>query len=382
MEIIYGWFGASGPTMPGEMQQTIYHIDGSVAGQFSESALVYCQWDAGRRLLILSRTTEAALPLYYLCRHGKLFFSNRLPWLLSQLGDVASAIDMNCLADLAIIGFVAAPRTQYRDVFQLPPAAQLQWCWGEATPNVALLQTSRAAPPAVGVTLRQRQGGKAPDMVQLSDNVMMYNAIPHGAAMLGESHGDPALLRLSLHMRQLREEAAHFRLGAGAPEPEASALQRLSVPWLKRRWQRRLHDYWQTTRVPEIARWFAAEETMSEAEWLSALIASERQRIIRLMAQAYQQQADFYYAAKETELHLSAEQVDKIFNLDAPEAGNLFCHAVLLGKSSVKVRRYMTLSPNKIRREWGKENNRQLIGLICAISSLDYLDRFYYRLPF
>ncbi|MBF4801480.1 hypothetical protein [Aeromonas hydrophila] len=382
MERVYGWFGVSSPQIPGEVKQMIYHIDGSVAGQLSESTLVSCQWDAGRRLMTLSRTTDDDLPLYYLCRHGQLFFSSHLPWLLSQLGPVASAIDMNCLADLAIVGFVAAPRTQYRDIFQLPPAAQLQWYWGEAEPEVALLQRLRAAPPAIGVTLRQEQSRKAPDITQLSDSVMMYNAIPHSAAILGESHGDLALLRLLLHMRHLRADAVHFRFGSCVSEPETSALQRLAVPWLKRRWQRGLLDYWKTTRVPEIARWFIAENTMSEVKWLSALITSEQQRMIRLMAQAYQQHTEFYYSAKEMELHLSDEQVDDSFNLDAPEAGNLFCQAVLLGKSSVKMKQYLKLSPKKLQREWDKKNNRQLAGMICAILSLDYLDKFYCRLPY
>lgn len=381
MERIYGWFGTTGPRLPGEMEHTFCRTDGNVAGLVSAATAMDWQWDAEQRQVSFLRQSEDACALYYCCRHGRLLFSSHLPWLLAQLKEKDSIIDMNCLADLAIVGFVAPPRAQYRDVFQVPPGAQLQWRPGETVCALTPLNKMPVAPPATGVTLTLLPGKNAPEVTSLSDNLIMYNEIPHCAAMPGESHGDPALLRLSLHMRQQHEEVAHVRFESCEPMAEQNALQRLSIPWLKCRWRHHLQTYWQTIRAPEIAHWFTGTSTLPETEWLTGLIASERQRIVRLMAQAYHLQAEFYYDAREAEQILLVESTDRSFSLIAPETGNLFCHAVILGKSSAKINHCLMLSPKKRWREWSKKGNSQRVRMICAVSSLNYLDGFHYRLP-
>lgn len=388
MDRIYGWFGAMGPTLPEGAQETFYHTDRGLAGRVSSSsregaisAETPWRWDAELQMLSLSRLTADQQPLYYACRKGQLMFSSHLPWLLSQLGKMVTAIDLNCLADLIMIGFVPPPRTQYHGVFQLPPFTQIQWQWGKDAPKLVSFAAPYRGRLAVGVTIRSLPGKKTPEVMQLSNNVMMYNAIPHSAAMLGESHGDLALLRLSLRLRCQRAELAHFRFD-GEPLADGSSVEYLlSAPWLKRRWRQRLHDYWTTVRVPEIERWFACGDSMTQAEWQRRLIVTERQRIIRLMAEAYHQQAEFYFRAKDTEQNLFVQQENESFSLEAPEVGSLFCHAVLLGKLSAKMNDYLSLSPDGLRREWGAKNNTQLIKVLCAISSLEYLDKFYFRLP-
>ena len=80
----------------------------------------YALWDEKRRRLVLARDRMGVRPLYYTVRDGVLVFGSEVKALLQYPG-VRASLDPIALDQCFTFWFPLAPRTPYRDIFELPP---------------------------------------------------------------------------------------------------------------------------------------------------------------------------------------------------------------------------------------------------------------------
>ena len=79
-------------------------------------------WDARRGRLLLARDRTGKKPLFYAVAGGRLTFASEIKALLASPW-VAADIDPEAVPDYLTYGYVPWPRTMYRDILQVPPAA-------------------------------------------------------------------------------------------------------------------------------------------------------------------------------------------------------------------------------------------------------------------
>lgn len=352
-------------------------IAASSAGENSPELTV--QWNAEEKTLTLRRAAGSRKSLYYAADEQRILFSTLLPQLLKLCGTDETRFDQRCVADLIVVGFIAAPRTPYQGIYQLAPGATIVWRYGDAEPEYTLSASAAPSPETIGVSFSGR-AGNMPAQPQLSDNVMLINVIPQLAALTGEAHGDPGLLRLLLRLGCQRSASCHVHLGCDLDPETLRVTTRFKQPWIRRAAQRSLQHYWNEVRYPEIASWFSPPQTTFDGKWIRHLMIAERQRIIQQVVTAYQQTADYYYRSRDDEENMDVKLNNEKFSADSPEIGNLYCRAVQLNQSTTFINQFIDFSPAKIFRRDEKQPNDVLSSLICAMTSLNYLERFHHRL--
>jgi asparagine synthase (glutamine-hydrolysing) len=101
------------------------HVDGMFA---------FALWDEARQRLVLSRDRPGKKPLFWSLYEGQLYFGSEIKALFAM--GVPRAVNEVALPALMVSGYVPAPRTLYRGVFQLPPGHTLVWRPGQAEPEV------------------------------------------------------------------------------------------------------------------------------------------------------------------------------------------------------------------------------------------------------
>ncbi|MDL2336242.1 MAG: amidotransferase 1, exosortase A system-associated [Pseudomonadota bacterium] len=93
-------------------------------------------WDRNRQMLFMARDRMGVKPLYYaLLDDGTLLFGSELKSLLAYRGPQGSAlkrdIDPLAIEEYFALGYVAEPRTIFRQARKLPPGYTLAICRGE-----------------------------------------------------------------------------------------------------------------------------------------------------------------------------------------------------------------------------------------------------------
>ena len=78
-------------------------------------------WDSRRHQLMLARDRAGVRPLYYTRRGARLYFGSEVKALLQAPG-VAAALDPVALDQIFTLWVPIAPRTAFKDIFELPPA--------------------------------------------------------------------------------------------------------------------------------------------------------------------------------------------------------------------------------------------------------------------
>jgi asparagine synthase (glutamine-hydrolysing) len=86
----------------------------------------FALWDASLHRLILARDRVGKKPLYYAAEGGSLRFASELKAVLRD-PSLKRAVDLEAMEDYFTFGAVAAPRTIFQGVAQLPPAHYLVW---------------------------------------------------------------------------------------------------------------------------------------------------------------------------------------------------------------------------------------------------------------
>ncbi|CQJ56199.1 Uncharacterised protein [Yersinia intermedia] len=386
MAIERGWCGKA-EFASSEALTQLHWADGAPAGAIVRGSPtakadneIIVHWDAKGKSLTLQHTTGSRKSLYYAADEQRIVFSTRLPQLLNMRGPANTRFDRRCLADLIVVGFITAPRTPYQGIYQLAPGTQIVWRYGSSQLECADSGCAAVQSAIIGVSFSGR-AGNIPAQPQLSDNVMMMNTIPQLAALSGEAHGDPGLLRLLLRLARRRSDLCHVRLDSDLDPEMLRVATRFNQPWIRRVAQKELQQYWYEVRQPEIAEWFSPPQTVSDGEWIKHLMVCERQRVIHQIAATYQQTAEYYHNPQDDEEELNAGLNNEDFSRCSPEAGNLFCRAVQLKISTAFIDKFINLSPARLFRRDEIKSDNALNSLICAITSLNYLERFHHRLP-
>lgn len=95
----------------------------------------FALWDRNRETLFLARDRLAVKPLYYaLLPDGLLLFGSELKSLLAH-GGLAREIDPLAVEEYFALGYVAEPRSIFRQARKLPPAHTLSWRRGMPLPE-------------------------------------------------------------------------------------------------------------------------------------------------------------------------------------------------------------------------------------------------------
>ena len=101
-----------------------YLANGPDCVQAFNGDFAYGLWDRRNQRLVLARDRMGVRPLYYTLKHGVLVFASEVKSLLEYPG-VRAALDPVALDQCFSFWFPLAPRTPYRDIYELPPGHQL-----------------------------------------------------------------------------------------------------------------------------------------------------------------------------------------------------------------------------------------------------------------
>lgn len=101
------------------------HVDGMFA---------FALWDEARQRVVLSRDRPGKKPLFWALHEGRLSFASEIKALFAM--GVPCEVNEAGLPALMISGYVPAPQTLYRGVYQLPPAHTLVWRPGQTEPEI------------------------------------------------------------------------------------------------------------------------------------------------------------------------------------------------------------------------------------------------------
>ncbi|MCI0524064.1 MAG: asparagine synthase (glutamine-hydrolyzing), partial [Acidobacteria bacterium] len=104
----------------------LYEERGPEAFKSLNGMFAFALYDAGRELLFLVRDHLGIKPLYYVETNGKLIFGSEIKAILAS-GAYSPEIDWQSASDFFSFLYTPAPKTIYRDVFQLPPAHWLEY---------------------------------------------------------------------------------------------------------------------------------------------------------------------------------------------------------------------------------------------------------------
>jgi len=96
-----------------------------------EGMFAFAVYDVARRRLLLARDRAGIKPLYYAAAPGRFAFASE-PKALLTLPWVSRNVDPAAVAQYLSLGYVAAPRTIFADIRQLPPGHRLVLEDGEA----------------------------------------------------------------------------------------------------------------------------------------------------------------------------------------------------------------------------------------------------------
>lgn len=101
-----------------------YREFGSECVQRFNGQWAFAIWDAEKRELFLSRDRMGIRPLYYTHAAGCFFFASEIKALLA-CPEVPAEIDLEGLDQIFTFWVTLAPKTTFKNIFQLPPASNL-----------------------------------------------------------------------------------------------------------------------------------------------------------------------------------------------------------------------------------------------------------------
>ncbi len=100
----------------------LYEEKGVDCVQYFNGDFAFALWDSRKKQLVLARDRMGVRPLYYTQQPGgRLFFASEIKALLKVPG-FRARLDPITLDQIFTFWFPLAPRTAFRDVFELPPA--------------------------------------------------------------------------------------------------------------------------------------------------------------------------------------------------------------------------------------------------------------------
>lgn len=107
----------------------------------------FALWDGRRRRMVLARDRMGVRPLFYTWQDGRLYFASEVKALL-QVPGVAAELDPVALDQIFTLWAPIAPRTAFRDIYELEPASLMIVQEGSVStrPYWSLAYPDRGAP--------------------------------------------------------------------------------------------------------------------------------------------------------------------------------------------------------------------------------------------
>ncbi|GAA5185821.1 asparagine synthase (glutamine-hydrolyzing) [Rugosimonospora acidiphila] len=102
----------------------LYEEYGSEFAERLEGMFAIAVWDESARQLVLCRDRAGIKPMYYAAGAG-LVFGSEIRAILAS--DLATTLDTQALSDYLSLMYIPGPRTMYREIRKLEPAAVLVW---------------------------------------------------------------------------------------------------------------------------------------------------------------------------------------------------------------------------------------------------------------
>ena len=171
-------------------------------------------WDRRREELLLARDRAGKKPLYYAISKRRLVFSSELASLLEHPG-ISREVDPIALDNYFCCGYVASPRTIYRDVRQLEPGHFLLWHSGELR-NESYWRL-RSRPPAA----RSKREAAEELLALIKDavRIRLHSDVPFGALLSG---GVDSSLVVALMTELMERPVDTFTIGFSSKELDES----------------------------------------------------------------------------------------------------------------------------------------------------------------
>ncbi|MGE7367466.1 asparagine synthase (glutamine-hydrolyzing) [Neorhizobium sp. NPDC001467] len=102
----------------------LYRLHGDDCLAHLNGDFAFAIWDARRRRMLLARDRMGVRPLFYAQRNGTFYFGSEVKALLEAPGIVAE-LDPFALDQIFTLWAPIAPRTAFRDIFELEPASRI-----------------------------------------------------------------------------------------------------------------------------------------------------------------------------------------------------------------------------------------------------------------
>ena len=191
----------------------------------------FALWDAKTRTLFCARDRAGEKPFYYALVNGTFIFASELKGLLEWPG-VGREIDYEALIDFLTIGFVADPKSIWKDVRKLPPAHSIAVVMSENGHAVCSQPYRFWSLPFGGGSIYATPEEIRATLLRAADEMAIAD-VPLGTFLSGGVDSSAVTAALSLSGHSVRS----FTIGFDEPAFD------------ERKWARQVADRYQTAHV-------------------------------------------------------------------------------------------------------------------------------------
>jgi asparagine synthase (glutamine-hydrolysing) len=143
----------------------------------------FALWDVAARRLFLARDRMGVRPLFYAQNGGAFLFASEIKALIAS-GEVPAEIDLQGLDQIFTFWVTVAPRTAFRDVFQLPPGHSMTVEDGHIRTR-QYWSLSYAEDPELAAAPEERLAEQLLDLLEDATRIRLRSDVPVGAYLSG-----------------------------------------------------------------------------------------------------------------------------------------------------------------------------------------------------
>lgn len=199
----------------------LYAEHGTGAIERLNGDFAFALWDGARRRLVLARDRAGVRPLFYAQRAEGLFFASEIKALLAVPG-IEAALDPFALDEIFTLWAPLAPRSGFKDIFELPPGhfmvvggevARLERYWDFEFPDMSEGYDTR------------NEVALAEEVLAVLDDatrIRMRADVPVGAYLSG---GLDSAITAALARRHTPQQLSTFSVGFESAEHDETAFQ-------------------------------------------------------------------------------------------------------------------------------------------------------------
>jgi asparagine synthase (glutamine-hydrolysing) len=188
----------------------------------------FALWDVAARRLFLARDRMGIRPLFYAQNKGAFLFASEIKALIAS-GEVPAEIDLQGLDQIFTFWVTLAPRTAFRDIFQLPPGHFMTVEDGHIRTR-QYWNLSYAEDPALAAVPEERLAEQLLDLLEDATRIRLRSDVPVGAYLSGgiDSSVTTALAKRIAHddLRTFSIEFEDTEFDERLYQQEASAFLR------------------------------------------------------------------------------------------------------------------------------------------------------------